>query len=302
MSSNTENSRKRIRSRKRKNSFLNKYKLYIILAVIILVILCLILLFINGKSHCESENTDFNIIPDTDIVTFHENMTESDIPLILSDDGITPAAPGCVIDGAEYLYADSNVIANPNDRLCMVNKKYNLASNYAPEDLVTVSIPFSPGRTDDVKQMRPEASAALSELCDAAEQEGFILYGASGYRSYNTQMVLFNKSAERKGSIEEANKLNALPGQSEHQLGLAMDLTLEELNYTLDEAFGNTEEGIWLKDNCHKFGFIIRYPKEKEDITGYSYEPWHCRYVGKEAASYIYENDLTLEEFYNLNY
>lgn len=296
-------SRNRRSTRKRSNNkFYNKYKIYLFLLVIIIIAGCLIFKVLSNAG--SGEESELNSIPtgtdETIDIGFDGIRTPSDIPLMLSQDGVTPVVPGCVVDGAEYLYENSFVISNPDDMLCIVNKKYNLASNYAPQDLVTVEIPFSPGRTDDVKQMRSDASAALTELYKAAEAQGYMLYGASGYRSYNTQMVLFNKSVESKGSISEANKLNALPGQSEHQLGLAMDFTLEELNYTLSSDFGETEVGIWLRENCHKYGFIIRYPKEKESITGYSYEPWHCRYVGKKAAEYIYENDLTLEEFYGL--
>ncbi|MBE6021196.1 MAG: M15 family metallopeptidase [Firmicutes bacterium] len=290
------------RSRSKRNSFFNKYKLYFIFLIFIIVIvvaLAGIIKNITGdKNTDDGSEAGENI---TDTITSYQGLSSSDIPLVLSDDGVTPVVPGCVINGAESLYADSYIISNPDDKLAIVNKKYNLSSSYAPQDLVTVSIPFSPGRTDDVKQMRSFAAYALSEMCAAAEfEEGYILYGASGYRSYNTQMVLFNKSVESKGSISEANKLTALAGQSEHQLGLAMDLSIESLNYRVDTVFGETEEGIWLKKNAHRFGFILRYPKEKEHITGYSYEPWHFRYVGKEAAEYIYENDLTLEEFYGL--
>ena len=259
----------------------------------------LVLLAVNFL-HDSDNNSSQNTLSENTAEKTPEKINPPEIKIAMSEDGTAPVVPVCVIDGAESCYSDSLIINNPDDYFCIVNRKYNLKSDYIPDDLVTVSIPFAPGRTDDVKQMRAEASAALTELYNAAEKEGFRLYGASGFRSYNTQMVLFKKSAASKGSIEAANKLNALPGQSEHQLGLAMDFTLEELNYRLKESFGETEEGIWLRENCHKFGFIIRYPKGKEDITGYSYEPWHCRYVGKDLAKYIYENNITLEEFYGL--
>ena len=259
----------------------------------------LVLLAVNFL-HDSDNNSSQNTLSENTAEKTPEKINPPEIKIAMSEDGTAPVVPVCVIDGAESCYSDSLIIDNPDDYFCIVNRKYNLKSDYIPDDLVTVSIPFAPGRTDDVKQMRAESSAALTELYNAAEKEGFRLYGASGFRSYNTQMVLFKKSAASKGSIEAANKLNALPGQSEHQLGLAMDFTLEELNYRLKESFGETEEGIWLRENCHKFGFIIRYPKGKEDITGYSYEPWHCRYVGKDLAEYIYENNITLEEFYGL--
>ena len=91
--------------------------------------------------------------------------------------------------------------------------------------------------------------------------------------------------------------LVAYPGQSEHQTGLAMDVSSQSVGFTLEEDFGQAKEGIWLKDNAHKFGFIIRYGKDNTHITGYSYEPWHIRYVGKDVANEIYEKNITLEEF-----
>lgn len=284
------------RQNTRKRSIFNKY-LFCFLLLFILIAIGVIIL--NSFNDTDGNISDTNTYSQSEPSNI-DNEVLPDIPIQLSEDDVTPVSPNCVIEGAESLYENSYVINNPNDIACIVNKKYNLSSGYEPEDLVAVDIRFAPGRTDDVKQIRTEASAALSELCAAAEQEGYILYGASGYRSYNVQKILFNKSVASKGSIAEANKFNALPGQSEHQLGLAMDFTLEELNYKLNQSFGDTEEGLWLKENCYKYGFIIRYPKDKEEITGYSYEPWHCRYVGKEIAEYIYENNLTLEEYYNL--
>jgi len=97
----------------------------------------------------------------------------------------------------------------------------------------------------------------------------------------------------------KAAKYVALPGQSEHQTGLAMDVTSESANWGLSNNFGETNEGKWLKDNCYKYGFILRYPEGKEDITGYNYEPWHIRYVGKKVSTYIYTNNITLEEFFS---
>ena len=228
-----------------------------------------------------------------------DQQTIPEIPLVLSDDG-TPVSSTAVIDNTQHLYEGAMVIANPNDIHCIVNRTYNLPSDYEPDDLVKVSVPFAQ-RQEDVKYMRKEASEALSEMFQAAsEEQGYALYGASGYRSYAVQKTLFSNNIGKKGSVDLANATSALPGQSEHQLGLVMDVTTEAMNYTLSESFYDTPEGKWLAENCHRFGFIIRYPKEKVDITGYAYEPWHCRYVGKELAKELYEADLTLEEYYGI--
>lgn len=228
------------------------------------------------------------------------NAAVPKIPIQLEADGQTPVPPAAVIPGTEAHYETAVMITNPADIDCIVNRKYNLSGDYTPSDLVTVSVSFAPGRTEDVQQMRQEASQALLKLFEAAHDAGYTLYGASGYRSYNVQKILFMKNMENAGSVEEANRLTALPGQSEHQLGLAMDIAIESMNFRLDESFGETPEGKWLAENCWKHGFIIRYPKEKTQITGYSYEPWHIRYVGTELAEYLGEKGLTLEEYYGV--
>ena len=190
-------------------------------------------------------------------------------------------------------------LADPDNICVLVNKEYHLSSSYQPPDLVQVEVPFAPGRSSDVQRMRSEASDALTKMFDAAKEEkGYELYGASGYRSYAVQRSLFNSNVGRFGSEASANFLSAKPGQSEHQLGLAMDLTVPSLNYRLKYEFEDTEEGKWVAENCWRFGFILRYLKDKTSITGYSYEPWHVRYVGKDLARYLYDNDMTLEEYY----
>lgn len=183
-----------------------------------------------------------------------------------------------------------------NDILILVNKKHPLSSDYAPEDLVVPDVSFSFKGYHSKKQMRKEAATALEKLFAGANDEGIKLYAVSGYRPYERQKNIFNNKARKVGE-EEANKVVAYPGQSEHQTGLAIDVSSPSVKNGLVESFGDTKEGIWLKENSYKYGFIIRYPKEKEHITGYSYEPWHIRYIGKEAAEYIFENDITLEEY-----
>ncbi len=177
----------------------------------------------------------------------------------------------------------------------LVNKFNSLSDSYTPEDLVTVSVP-TVLENPEVNQLRQEASNALTKMFAKAEEEGHFLFARSGFRSYDTQIHLFDSYAERHGE-EEANKYSAKPGYSEHQTGLVMDITSESVQFELTEHFGETPEGIWVKENAHKFGFIIRYPKNKEDITGYIYEPWHLRYLGKEVATLLYKEDLTFEEF-----
>ncbi len=190
-------------------------------------------------------------------------------------------------------------IDKAEDILIVVNKDIHVDSDYKPDDLVIPDVKFSFDGEHEKKYMRQEAAKALEELFKNAYEEGKYIFALSGYRSYNTQKYIFNNFADRMGE-EEANKLSARPGQSEHQTGLAMDITSQQVGFGLEEEFGNTNEGKWVKDNAHKFGFIIRYPKDKTHITGYLYEPWHLRYVGKDVAQKIYNEQITLEEYFGI--
>ena len=159
--------------------------------------------------------------------------------------------------------------------ILIANKTYGLPSDYNPG--------FS-----------PEAQAAFDEMQEDAAAKGLNLYIASGFRSYEYQTTLYNRYVERSGK-EEADRYSARPGYSEHQTGLAIDLN------TIDESFADTEEYEWVKRNCYKYGFIIRYPEGAENITGYMYEPWHLRYLGTDIARDVYESGLTLEEYLGID-
>lgn len=202
-----------------------------------------------------------------------------------------------LLAGTTYIDSDGKVIVkNPDDLLVLVNKYRNLPADYKPKDLVIPNVRFAFQGMDEKKYMRKEAAKALEELFKAAEEGGIYLYAVSGFRSYGRQKFLFEYRAARNG-FEEANKLTAYPGQSEHQTGLAMDVNCKAYGTDLKESFSQTPEGIWIKNNAHRFGFILRYPKGAEHITCYSYEPWHIRYVGKQVANEIYERGITFEEY-----
>ncbi|RAK18442.1 D-alanyl-D-alanine carboxypeptidase [Anoxybacillus vitaminiphilus] len=193
-----------------------------------------------------------------------------------------------------------NVIMNPENILALVNKENNLPENYKPNDLVVPNVPFTFAEQNVEKRfMRTEAAKALEKMFSAAKQAGVYLIAASGYRSYERQKSLFEQEVEKAGK-EKAIHAVALPGQSEHQTGLAMDITSPSVKNEITIAFGETKEGKWVAAHAHEFGFIIRYPKGKEQITGYQYEPWHIRYVGKKAAKVMFERRLTLEEYFQV--
>src|SRR5699024_3825004 len=184
----------------------------------------------------------------------------------------------------------------PYDVLALVNKEHALPNDYLPEDLVVpdVRFPF----TEDVpkKQLRQVAATALENLFKSSEEAGLELFAQSGYLSYERQEAIFNNNIERQGE-EHANTYSARPGESEHQTGLVMDVKNQAVNFELTTEFGKTKEGIWLKDNNHKYGFIIRYSKGKENITKYQYKLWHISYVCNNLAKEVHAKEITIVEF-----
>lgn len=191
------------------------------------------------------------------------------------------------------------VIAKPEALDVLVNKQRLLPADYVPADLVEPKVRFPYTEKLEKRKLRKEAAAALTEMFEAAEQEGIILYAVSGYRSYQTQKSLYASYVKRDGE-EAAARYSAKPGTSEHQTGLTMDVSSKSNNFQLTQAFGETKEGKWLAKHSWEYGFIIRYQQETESITGYMYEPWHVRYIGKPTAKDVFEQSVTLEEYYNL--
>ena len=169
-----------------------------------------------------------------------------------------------VVDGLTYV-----------NGILIANKSYSLPADYNPGVL-------------------PEAQSAFDEMAEGAAKDGIKLYIASGFRSYDYQAGLYQRYVERDGA-EMADTYSARPGHSEHQTGLAFDLN------EISDAFAGTPEAEWLAEHAHEYGFIIRYPADKEDITGYSYEPWHVRYLGKQTAEKVYESGLCLEEYLGID-
>ncbi len=173
--------------------------------------------------------------------------------------------------------------------LFLVNRQWMISPYYEPE----VTAAKVKGQ---VRNMRPDAAAALEEMFAAFKSETKkTLVSVSGYRSYGKQTTIYNRKLQRvKGNVAKAQEYVAPPGSSEHQLGLAMDIGMDSGD-GLTEAFGKTVGGSWARENAWRFGFILRYDEPWEDITGYKFEPWHFRYVGKEYAREIHEAGVPLE-------
>ncbi len=172
----------------------------------------------------------------------------------------------------------------------LVNKYYKLNNDYKPDNLKDLSLQISYSGN----KLASIASIKIEELIREAKKLNYNLIVNSSYRDYAYQESIYSKDEKVKGK-DETDKLIARPGHSEHQLGLAVDIDIYKKKY---DKLEDTDEYKWLIDNAHKYGFILRYPKDKVNITGYNFEPWHYRYVGNEISEYIYKNKITFDEYY----
>ncbi len=190
--------------------------------------------------------------------------------------------------------------------IILVNKSMFLGKDYEPKGLVKMkSLKLDKQgnnqnggvrQVDGTWQLREECAKALVALCDAARADGHDLYLKSGYRSYYKQAVMYENRYKKYGYDDG---WVTKPGASDHQTGLGCDVVPRGwTDRGMNEDMADEPEIQWMAEHCHEFGFIIRYPKDKQDITKINYEPWHLRYVGVPVATYIMENDLCLEEFY----
>ncbi|MDR0396390.1 MAG: D-alanyl-D-alanine carboxypeptidase family protein [Oscillospiraceae bacterium] len=195
--------------------------------------------------------------------------------------------------GADPFPLSDEIMADADGYLILVNTENLLTSTDKPADLVNVSARKT---SSTAIQMREPVSLALSALFDAAKEDGLTLYIHSGYRSYQTQRDMFALRMERLGYDD---KMVQRAGASDHQTGMGADVINKALiGQRFGESFGGTKEGLWLAERCAEFGFVIRYPKDKVGVTGIEYEPWHLRYVGLEAARYMTDAGVTLEELW----
>lgn len=189
-------------------------------------------------------------------------------------------------------------LTDPASVTVLVNKTHSLPADYVPANLVTPYVLS----ISDVIQVNQLAADQLKAMVNAANESGVTLYLTSGYISYETQDDYFNDRAGMVGEAE-ANKVIAKAGFSEHQTGLAFDFSDNASGTATTVAFAETEAGKWLIEHAWEYGFIMRYPDGKEAVTGYSYQPWHFRYLGTDVAKAMHDiaPDLTMEEYYQVN-
>lgn len=205
-----------------------------------------------------------------------------------------PPAPSSGFDKSQYSLSD------PASIWIVVNKQRPLNPiSFAPADLVVPSVPLRvPG--NESMQVRQVIVPALEQLFQAAKLQGVPLMLSSGYRSYSYQVGLYNSYVKSRGT-SGADQFSARPGHSEHQTGLAVDLEPLNQQCDVDQCFADLPAGQWLAANAYKYGFILRYPADKVSVTGYSYEPWHIRYVGTALSGQLHSQHIeTLEEFFGL--
>lgn len=259
----------------------NIFKKWKISLVIVGIVVGIGYVTTNGESNIENNYND-------------ESINNSNNEIVLSSlDEKSLEYEDMESDYKELEYLES--ILN-NQYFVLINRDNRLDKSYVPSNLKKSEAKFLEYVQDN--NLESATSAAAKKMFDAAAQDGISLIGVSGYRSYSLQKKLYEARVREKGE-EKTRAYTAEPGASEHQSGLAIDILCNEYQ-TLDEGFENTDAFTWLTENCYKYGFILRYLKGKEDITGYNYEPWHFRYIGnEEIAEYIMNRGLTFEEYIN---
>lgn len=218
--------------------------------------------------------------------------------LLLALPSLAGAAQKAAIPTAEELYElypmpEVAVTAETLDdpMLRLINKSHKMEPwDYEPDDL---RMPEVNAKNKNVL-LRDVAATALEQLFSAAGEAGYTLTAVSGYRSYGTQKSIYRNAVEKKGE-KQAGLDNAKAGQSEHQLGLAMDMSCPAIKNNLNKKFAQTDEGIWVAEHCAEYGFILRYKTEWVNVTKYKGEPWHLRYVGVEQAQAITKLNVPYE-------
>ncbi len=190
-------------------------------------------------------------------------------------------------------YEETNPTDTSKKELMLVNKYYYLDSSYEPENIVTIPQTYAYGDLGSQKVNETTYNAFLN-LWNASHEAGFYLMVNSSYRTHEKQEAVYNEYKNSQGT-NYADSIAARPGFSEHQTGYSLDIF--EKGHS-SKTFEGSESYNWLIANAHKYGFILRYPKDKEEVTGYAFESWHFRYVGVEAATYIHDNNITFDEYY----
>lgn len=290
-------------TRKQRAAVVRRQKITLAAGIAVFI---LVIIFVLAFKGCNSKkkNNDKTVPANTETTTDdNKTATENNSENIKSEefqDASTSSDNSSDYSGSQY--ADSQSVSSKGfsiqtingityvDGVLIANKTYSLPSDFIPQD---PEVPVTSQRSTTSLD-RTLMSAWRTMQADASSQ-GLNIYIASAYRSYSYQVNLYNSYVARDGKAA-ADTYSSRPGNSEHQTGLCFDLN------SIDDSFGDTAEGRWVNDNCYKYGFCIRFPKGKDAYTGYQYESWHLRYVGKDLAAKLYNNGnwISLEEYFGI--
>jgi len=275
-----------------------KIKVLIILSIIMIIIGGTIIMkenFLNKQNKQNEENKD-NIKNNEQNPLPEKSKENNDLTTSTLDKAPTNNTEYKNLQDGEYLTENGYTLKIENglatiDGILIVNKTYSLPNTFKPTNPKNTINSEVCNNCLDIDVMK-----AFDLMKSDALSLGLNLWIQSGYRSYNYQDTIYNRYVSRDGQII-ADTYSARPGHSEHQTGLCFDLN------TIDDRFANTNEGKWINNNAYRYGFIIRYPKGKENITGYQYESWHLRYVGENLAKVLYNdgNWITIEEHFGIS-
>ncbi|MFR1687945.1 MAG: D-alanyl-D-alanine carboxypeptidase family protein [Massilimicrobiota timonensis] len=236
----------------------------------------------------------------TDHISYNEIDTSSvgkkTVHYKVTDQAGNQSQKDLIVDVVEYvgdlinpITAKADIVENPDDVTVLVNKLHEIPKGWKPDDLEDV--------IDCHQQLRHEANEAYTKFYQAAKAKGIAIYTISGYREPETQQLYWDNSVKVFGQ-EHAIQYNAYPRRSEHELGLCVDISYTTEGDRLSEKVADSALGKFIESDAYKYGFILRYPQDKVRITGYSYEPWHIRYVGVDLATKLHNENITLEEYY----
>lgn len=283
-----------------KNKLVKKERLLIIVGIILAIIIAFVLYPRNNATKKTTQKKSTNEY--VSLEYYHKDYLEKyqaykkQYPDLKTSDIVTRV--NMHIDSP--FYEDIIPQEKPNELNTIVNKVYKLDSNYAPSDLININDDFSGEYAYSYRnhQARQVVYDDFVSLRNACKEKGFELYVVSGYRSYAWQEEIYNHNAEVY-SVEETDKTVSRPGHSEHTLGLGMDVALDSYKF---QEIENHPQYQWFLSKLANYGFILRYPEGKESLTGYTYEQWHIRYLGKDLAKKVVSSGLTYDEYYARHY
>lgn len=224
--------------------------------------------------------------------------TETTKPTVSEEKSTTDSTEKNKVEATVVLNTEGVVTIKEPERInALVNKHNKFPDGYTPTDLVHPDVPFVFGeQVVERSMLRQEAATHLETMFAEAKKQAIHLSGVSAFRSYDTQVSIFDGYVQQDGK-EKALTYSALPGTSEHQSGLAIDISNAAGEFAAEQGFETTAEGKWLAKESYKYGYILRFPEGKDASTGYEYESWHFRYIGQSLAKKVFDSGLTYEEY-----